>query len=103
MKRTEEDVLSEELKKFQGTWKQIAYEKDGVKDAVDELGEPRATFVGNTYVVTLADGSVIIKGTFKLDPNPGGALPSRDIGSRRRAHDGLGVSSRVERIPEAET
>ena len=53
---------------FQGTWKQIAYERDGVKEPPDELGwEPRVTFSGNTFVVTLADGSVPIKGAFKLD------------------------------------
>ena len=54
---------------FQGTWKQIAYERDGVKEPLDESGwEPRVTFSGNTFVVTLADGSVPIKGAFKLDP-----------------------------------
>jgi uncharacterized protein (TIGR03067 family) len=54
---------------FQGTWKQIAYERDGVKEPLDESGwEPRVTFSGNTFVVTLADGTVPIKGAFKLDP-----------------------------------
>lgn len=67
--KTETDVISEELKKLQGTWKQIALEKDGVPDFVDEYGqEPRATFVDDTYVVTLADGTIAIKGTFRLDP-----------------------------------
>ncbi|HKI35728.1 MAG TPA: TIGR03067 domain-containing protein [Gemmataceae bacterium] len=61
--------MTEEMKKFQGSWKQVAWEKDGVKDHPDEQGwEPRVTFTGDTFVVTLADGSIPIKGTFKLDP-----------------------------------
>lgn len=62
--------MIEEMKKFQGNWRQIAYEKDGVKEPpLDELGwEPRTTFAGDTFVVTLADGTIAIKGTFKLDP-----------------------------------
>jgi len=59
----------EEMKKFQGTWKQIAYERDGVTEPLDEQGwEPRVTFTGDTCVVTLADGRIPIKGTYKLDP-----------------------------------
>ena len=50
--------MMEEMNKFQGTWKQIAYEKDGVRDPLDEQGwEPRVTFVGDTFIVTLADGT----------------------------------------------
>lgn len=63
------DAMTNDLEKIQGAWKQIAYERDGVKEPLDELGwEPRVTFSGNTFVVTLADGSVPIKGTFKLNP-----------------------------------
>ena len=63
------DAIREEMEKFQGTWKQIAYEKDGVKEPLDEHGwEPRVTFTGDTFVVTLADGSIPIKGTYNLDP-----------------------------------
>ena len=63
------DPVTTDLEEFQGTWKQIAYERDGVKEPLDEQGwEPRTTFTGNTFVVTLADGSIPIKGTFKLDP-----------------------------------
>src|SRR5262245_28765157 len=59
-----------DMEKIQGTWKQIAYERDGVKEPLDEQGwEPRVTFSGNTFVVTLADGSIHIKGTYTLDPN----------------------------------
>ena len=63
------DAIAEEMKKLQGTWKQIAYERDGVTEPLDEQGwEPRVTFTGDTFVVTLADGSIPIKGTYKLDP-----------------------------------
>jgi uncharacterized protein (TIGR03067 family) len=63
------DAVATEMEKFQGTWRQIAHERDGVADPPDEQGwEPRATFTGDTFVVTLADGRTAIKGTFKLDP-----------------------------------
>src|SRR5262249_19026233 len=63
------DAVAREMEKFQGTWRQIAHERDGVADPPDERGwEPRVTFTGDTFMVTLADGSTAIKGTFKLDP-----------------------------------
>jgi uncharacterized protein (TIGR03067 family) len=63
------DAVTEEMKKLQGTWKQIGYERDGVTEPLDEQGwEPRVTFTGDAFVVTLADGSIPIKGTYKLDP-----------------------------------
>ena len=38
-------------------------------EPLDEQGwEPRVTFTGNTFLVALADGSIPIKGTYKLDP-----------------------------------
>jgi len=61
--------FSEEMDRLQGTWKQIGYERDGVTEPLDELGwEPRSTFVGDTFFVTLADGSIPIRGTYKIDP-----------------------------------
>jgi uncharacterized protein (TIGR03067 family) len=63
------DAVAEEMEKLQGTWRQIAHERDGVADPPEERGwEPRVTFTGDTFVVTLADGSTPIKGTFKVDP-----------------------------------
>ena len=39
------------------------------REPLDEQGwEPRVTFTGDTFVVTLADGRIPIKGTYKLDP-----------------------------------
>ena len=61
--------ISEEMERLQGTWKQVGYERDGVTEPLDESGwEPRSTFAGDTFIVTLADGSTPIRGTFKLDP-----------------------------------
>ncbi len=63
------DPIKEEMKKLQGTWRQIAYERDGVSEPLDEQGwQPRTTFMGDTFVVTLADGSILIKGAYQLDP-----------------------------------
>ena len=62
-------AIAEEMKKLQGVWKQIAYERDGVTEPPDEQGwEPTTIFLGDTFVVTLADGSTPIKGTYELDP-----------------------------------
>jgi uncharacterized protein (TIGR03067 family) len=67
--KSRSDAVAREMAKFQGTWRQIAHERDGMPDPPDELGwEPRVTFIGDTFVVTLSDGSIAIKGTFKLDP-----------------------------------
>jgi len=65
------DGIAEEMRRFQGTWKQIAYERDGVKQPVDEEQgwEPKVTFRGDEFVVTLADGSIPIRGTFRIDPS----------------------------------
>ena len=61
--------MTDDVQMFQGHWQQIAYERDGVKEPLDEQGwDPRVTFTGNTFVVTLADGTSPIRGTFKIDP-----------------------------------
>lgn len=62
-------VIADELEKFQGVWKQVSCNIDGVKNAAEEYGsQPRVTFAGFEYVVTGADGAVVIKGRFELDP-----------------------------------
>src|SRR4051794_25285969 len=62
-------AVAKEMEKFQGTWRQTAHERDGVADPPDERGwDPRVTFTGDTYEVTLADGSTAIRGTYQLDP-----------------------------------
>lgn len=81
--------IDEELAKFQGTWRQVRCEADGVVNPADEFGpQPLTTFTGNHYVVTLPDGTMVIEGTFTLDPSqepkavnwtaaPTGSRPSR--------------------------
>ena len=69
---TERIGIIDDARQFQGTWKQIGYERDGVKNPLDEQGwNPSVTFTDDTFVVTLADGSVPIKGIFELDLTTG--------------------------------
>lgn len=61
-------ALQAEIAKFQGTWRQIRCESDGVINPQDEFGsEPLTTFAGNTYVVRLPDGTVVLEGCFTID------------------------------------
>jgi hypothetical protein len=70
------DAITEEMKKFQGTWRQIAYKRDGVTEPVDEQGwGPRVTFTGDAFVVTLADGSIRSRG-LTSSTRPGNLRPS---------------------------
>jgi uncharacterized protein (TIGR03067 family) len=65
-----DQLIKIEMNKFQGVWRQIAYERDGVQEPQDdEQGwHPRTTFAGDSFVVTIADGRTPIRGTFTLDP-----------------------------------
>jgi len=66
----EHEMYLSEMEKFQGSWVQIAYERDGVAEPIDdeEGWKPRTIFTGSTFVVEIADGTTPIKGTFKIDP-----------------------------------
>jgi uncharacterized protein (TIGR03067 family) len=69
MPKTVPPPVVEELQKFQGRWQQVRCEADGVAIATDEFGAaPITTFTGDRYVVTLPDGTVVLEGTFVLDP-----------------------------------
>jgi hypothetical protein len=59
--------LVQEIAKFQGNWKQIGSERDGVRNPVDDEKDwaPRTAFIGTTFVVTIADGSIPIQGHYK--------------------------------------
>jgi uncharacterized protein (TIGR03067 family) len=62
-------ALVDDLKKLQGTWQQIACEVDGVANPPEEYGvQPIVTISGNAFEVRHSDGTVVIKGTFSLDP-----------------------------------
>ena len=64
------ESVRKEMKAFQGTWIQTHCEADGITNPADECGsEPLVTFTDNTFVVTRADGTVVIKGTYAIDPS----------------------------------
>lgn len=70
MQADNSSIVDNEIAKFQGTWRQIRCEADGVENPPDEFGsEPLTTFTDNTYVVSLPDGTVVIEGIFTLDPS----------------------------------
>ena len=62
-------MIEKELRRFRGEWKQIRYERDGVSDPLDERGwNPLTTFTDDEFIVTLADGTIPIRGTYRIDP-----------------------------------
>ncbi len=62
-------AIESEMHQFQGTWRQIECEADGVKNPAEDYGaNPISTFAGDTFVVRRTDGSIVIKGTFVIDP-----------------------------------
>ena len=64
-----DSLIEKELQKFRGVWKQVAYKRDGVKEPLDEQGwDPTTTFTDREFVVTLADGSVPIRGPIESIP-----------------------------------
>ena len=70
MQSDNSNSMDNEIAKFQGTWRQIKCVADGVENPQDEFGsEPLTTYTGNTYVVSLPDGTVVIEGIFSLDPS----------------------------------
>ena len=59
-----------ELRKLQGVWQQTGFQADGDEHAIDELGADALTTIsGNAFTVTAPNGNVLIKGTFRLDPD----------------------------------
>jgi len=63
-------VTHSALAKLQGTWQQTHLEENGVLNPVDNYGaELQTTIEGHQFTVTRADGSVVIKGHFSIDPS----------------------------------
>ena len=62
--------MENELERFQGNWIQVAYERDGQKEPIDdEQGwKPRTEFKGKAFAVTISDGTIPIRGVFAIDP-----------------------------------
>ncbi|HEU0276799.1 MAG TPA: TIGR03067 domain-containing protein [Rhodanobacteraceae bacterium] len=88
----------EDLQALQGSWRQVAFEQDGVDDPPDTHGAPDSLteIRGNRYTVTTVEGDVILEGSFVLDA---GVTPHRitwtdDEGPR--GHTSLTASYRIE-------
>src|SRR4051812_7793803 len=61
--------VADEIQKLQGKWQQIECEANGIKNPPEDYGDqPISIFARNTFVVTRVDGSIVIRGTFCLDP-----------------------------------
>lgn len=62
-------AIRTELARFAGTWRQVRCEADGIESPPEEFGPaPTVTFVDDTFVVRNTDGSIVIEGSFRLDP-----------------------------------
>jgi uncharacterized protein (TIGR03067 family) len=99
---------------LQGTWKQFAFEQNGVDDPPDDHGAPNSltTIKGRRYSVHTAEGDLILEGSFELDAaaRPGrlvwtdddGPLHARSLEcSYRVDHERFVCSSPRMRAPRA--
>jgi len=57
-----------DIDSIQGSWRQVAFEADGLPNAVDEYSDAGVTvFSGNDFTVYSSDGSVMLRGVFTLN------------------------------------
>jgi|SRR5579871_6668047 len=56
-----------DLARLQGVWQQVAHEANGAACAPDEFTDAVTRFNGNEYSVVRPDGTVLVKGTIRLD------------------------------------
>lgn len=56
-----------DLELLQGTWQQVAHEANGAACAPDEFSDAVTNFNGNEYTVARRDGTLLVKGTIRLD------------------------------------
>ena len=56
-----------DLALLQGTWEQVAHEANGTPCAPDEFSDAVTSFNGNEYTVARPDGTLLVKGTIRLD------------------------------------
>lgn len=63
------DLSKLDLERLQGKWRQVRYERDGVVSPQDDEASwnPLTAFLGDTFRVEIADGSVPIAGLVRLD------------------------------------
>jgi uncharacterized protein (TIGR03067 family) len=56
-----------DLALLQGAWQQVAHEANGAACAPDEFSDAVTNFNGTEYSVVRPDGTVLVKGTIRLD------------------------------------
>ncbi len=59
-----------DLQALQGTWRQVAFEENGIVDAPDSHGAPGGaltTIDGHRFSVRAPDGALLLEGRFELD------------------------------------
>ena len=56
-----------DLALLQGTWRQVGHEANGTACAPDEFSDAVTKFDGNEYTVVRPDGTMLVKGTIRLD------------------------------------
>ncbi len=68
--------METDLKRFQGLWRQVRFEENGIVDPVDTHGAPDAvmTIVGQTFHVVIPGAGALIEGRFLID---GASFPKR--------------------------
>ncbi len=60
--------METDLKRFQGQWRQVRFEENGIVDPVDTHGAQDAvmTIVGETFHVAIPGGEALIEGKFLI-------------------------------------
>lgn len=63
------DASAHDLAALQGTWRQVAFEANGVADAPDATGAPDALTIisGTRFAVRTPQGELLLEGRFTLD------------------------------------
>ena len=56
-----------DLALLQGVWQQVAHEVNGAAGGADEFTDAVTQFNGNEYSVVQPDGTILVKGTIRLD------------------------------------
>ena len=65
-----------DLALLQGTWEQVSHEANGAACAPDEFTDAVTRFNGDEYTVIRKDGTLLVKGTIRLDAT---TIPRRAV------------------------
>ena len=61
--------VKEEYQRFSGKWVQTSCNSDGIENPEEDYGaSPVVIFTNNRFVVTSADGLLLIEGVFSINP-----------------------------------